>query len=83
MRIVVLTLALCLFPVVAFAEQGSQCPDGQQDCVEYTFDGDEVDGNRNVNGLDSTRGTRGGAHERLIRVRTDFYRELYKSVESI
>lgn len=83
MRIVVLTLALCLFPLVAVAESAQQCPNGQQDCIEYSFENHDVDGDRDVNGLDSTRTGRRGAQERLIRVRTEFYRELFKSVEQI
>lgn len=83
MRIVVLTLALCLFPLAAAAESAPRCPDGQQDCVEYSFDNERVDGDRNVNELDRTRGGRRGAQEPLVRVRTDFYPELFKSVEHI
>jgi len=83
MRIIVLALALCLFPAVAAAEVERQCPREDQDCIEYTFGNERVDGTAESGAYDRTAARRSGSRERLVRVRTDFLPELYKSVEQI
>ncbi len=83
LRATVLCLAMCIFPVVAAAEESSgQCASGE-DCTEYFFDGDEVTASLRQSDFLLLQG-RGDLHRPpLIRTRVHFVNEMVKSVEDI
>lgn len=83
MKIALLTLALCLIPLAAAAEVEPSCPEGQQDCTIYSFGNERVTGETESGELDRTGTHRPRGNEPLVRVRTDFFPELFKSVEQI
>ncbi len=83
LRAAILCLAICIFPVVAAAEENSgQCETGE-DCTEYFFDGDEVTAQLRQSDFLLLQG-RGELHRPpLIRTRVHYVREMIKSVEDI
>ena len=72
-----------MVPMAAAAEVEPPCPNNEENCTIYTYGDEPVDGTRTTGDLDRTSAGRRGARERLIRVRTDFFPELYKSVEQL
>jgi hypothetical protein len=85
LRAIVVSLVVCLFPLVAAAEEGepsTHC--GAQDsCTEYFMDGDQVEGELLRPDADLMSG-RGRLHTTsLIRVRSHYMDLLTKSVEDI
>lgn len=83
LRVAALTLALCLFPVFAAAENASTHCDNQQDCTEYFMDADDIYGGMERPDADLMTARRELHRPPLIRVRSHFVDMMLKSVEDM
>lgn len=83
LRVAALTLALCLFPIVAAAERAETHCDNEQDCTEYFMDGDDVYGGMDRPDADLMTARGEFLRPPLIRVRSHFVDMMLKSVEDM
>jgi len=83
LRVAALTLALCLVPIAAIAEEAQTHCGSEGDCTEYFMDGDNVTGDLLRPDADRVSSQRALHRPPLIRVRSHFVDMMLKSVEDM